>query len=618
MKEATILKAMAFVVAMALGMLLPMSASAQRDDLLRVDDSFNGPSSVVTWTIVNNGIGQTAPLSDGLLVLGAAGAGYALTRHRSQKSRKTSKSHNKGVVMFATIALMLCFTQCRKNVDTITGAVTEGVFITLNVDNGSKVVVNPTGHSDPAYATVTWETNDTIYVGNNGKYCGYLLYNSSTEKFSGTIDPKNEDDYLHFYFMGNKVSMKDSETAAKPTANTTTTFYVNITDQTEKYPVISYGHSTYCYNSTQTNYEATLYNKCAIVKFKLSTDAILMAHEVTIDGMKNTVIVDFSANNGATTGEPYTFSKVGDGDITLHAESKDVRWAILLPQAAVTNAKANATGYTSTDVSVPAIDTNGYYTNDGAGYDVVLTTDLPTGALPGLFTVNSSGDQVRFASGNLTYTSDTWAFVSNNSWEYNTSASAKGKENGSQHFYWGTVFQSASSGESALLDEITTALGSGWRSFSFNEMNYLLGHYNNVKRTVRWHHFAKITSTEDIGVNNKRYLLIFPDDFAESDWNETTMGTKPTTFDNKTSDNAIAYSATNFAAMQSAGIVVLPAPGSYENTAWRDFGNMGWYWTSTSASSSNARRLFFDSGNVNTEDKGKNGGYRSVRLVRDI
>ena len=65
------------------------------------------------------------------------------------------------------LALVLGFTQCKKDQPT---PQTQGVRITLNVDGGnnnSRVIVNPTGHTNPDYATVTFEEGDVIYVGYN-------------------------------------------------------------------------------------------------------------------------------------------------------------------------------------------------------------------------------------------------------------------------------------------------------------------------------------------------------------------------------------------------------------------------------------------------------------------
>ena len=280
------------------------------------------------------------------------------------------------------MALVLGFTQCKKEQPT---PQSQGVRITLNVNGGastvsaaggSKVIVNP--NAPEGYATVTFEENDVIYVGNNGHYCGYLEYDGTN--FTGTISDDNlsADDYLHFYFMGNKGEK------SQPSS-------VNISDQTEKYPVISYAHSNEFYGSTES-YTANLQNYCAIVKFT-TTD---IDADITIKGMKNTVAVDFSVNNAASSvginHNPYTTSMTGEGDIILHAESNTVRWAILLPQDEVTTATATAPFYdTETPFTVPKIEANTYYTNSGAGYSVTLS---PAGSIVNLSDLSGTGEYV--------------------------------------------------------------------------------------------------------------------------------------------------------------------------------------------------------------------------------
>lgn len=248
------------------------------------------------------------------------------------------------------LALVLGFTQCKKEQPAQNE--TEGVRITLTVDGGSsnsRVIVNPTGHIDPDYATVTFEDGDVIYVGNNGHYCGYLQHNGTY--FTGTIDDTDlsESDYLHFYFMGNK------GTTSEPTEG------VSITDQTSKYPVISYAHSTVKYALGTTSYSAKLQNYCAIVKFTTTNiDA-----DITITGMNNTVSVNFGANNANGSvgigNNPYSPGKTGDGEITLHRVSNTERWAILLEQDAVNGATVTADGYLNSTCDVPVIANNTYH-----------------------------------------------------------------------------------------------------------------------------------------------------------------------------------------------------------------------------------------------------------------
>lgn len=261
------------------------------------------------------------------------------------------------------LALVLGLTQCKKE-QVPANNENEGVRITLTVDggnNGSRVAVNP--NASEGYATVTFENGDVIYVGNNGAYCGYLTYDGTN--FSGNVNPTSEADYLHFYFMGNKGTTSEPST-------------VSITDQTSKYPVISYAHSEELYSSSTTSYTAKLQNYCSIVKF--TTNSIPTDTDITVKGMYNTVSVNFGANNAAAATptlnvNPYTPGQSGTGDIILHAVSITERWAILLEQSAVNGATVTAAGYSSSTCNVPAIANNSYYNSPAV--EISLTAAAP-------------------------------------------------------------------------------------------------------------------------------------------------------------------------------------------------------------------------------------------------
>jgi len=434
MRKLFYLKALMLSLFMSVSFALPLNAQ-NSDDFFQVDDGFNNNRVVTSWGIVNNGIGQSeAPIGSGILILSAAGAGYAIIRRK--------RKFNNGTMLLLTFVLLLGMTGCRKN---IVAPTTTGVYITLSVDDGSKVIVNPTGGT--TYATVVWENGDIIYVGNNQKYCGYLEYDGSN--FSGTIDDSDlsTEDYLHFYFMGNK------GTTSKPTS-------VCITDQTSRYPVISYGHSTSLYNSGTTEYSARLFNKCAIMKFTTTN----ISKVITITGMNNTVTVDFTANHGVTTGDPYTFSKSNNGRIRLHAETNTERWAILLPQDEVNTVTAYAEGYTTSGVfTVPALSANGYY-NNGKNIELSVGSNVP-----GASTINSYGDQVFFASGNLQAT------TSNNgsSWDWHFATEP-----------WGYIGDSFYSNKRINGDGTTSTNGTvdlfGWVGESNTTWNGVLGSSGNA------------------------------------------------------------------------------------------------------------------------------------------
>ena len=128
------------------------------------------------------------------------------------------------------LALVLGFTQCKKE-QVPANNESEGVRITLTVDggnNGSKVIVDP--NAPQGYATVTFESDDIIYVGYNSAYVGTLTYSGSS--FSGTLDITTTvpGEHLHFYFLGGK--------GFSPVIDDNTVS-VNISDQSSKYPVIS-------------------------------------------------------------------------------------------------------------------------------------------------------------------------------------------------------------------------------------------------------------------------------------------------------------------------------------------------------------------------------------------
>ena len=273
-------------------------------------------------------------------------------------------------MILMAFALAMMMSQCKKNEGQTTSN-DEVVTITLDVkqNNGSKVVVNPnTG-------TVDFETGDKIYVGSGGKYVGFLTHNGTN--FSGNITNPTENQPLQFYFLGN---VTPQETLS---AGTTEECSVIISDQTEHLPVISCAASNENYVSGLTIYSAHLLNKCALVKFNVTTPS---NSPICITGMKNKVTVDFASNT-------LTPSQDGEGVIMLPAGSgEDVgKWAILLPQEALEEGEEGSAYsedgvYTGTRPEIPIITENGYLMD---GVEIVVVSisheyvdlGLPSGLL---------------------------------------------------------------------------------------------------------------------------------------------------------------------------------------------------------------------------------------------
>lgn len=275
-------------------------------------------------------------------------------------------------MILMAFALAMMMSQCKKNEVQPTSN-DEVVTITLDVkqNNGSKVVVNPnTG-------TVDFETGDKIYVGSGGKYVGFLTHNGTN--FVGNITNPTENQPLQFYFLGN---VTPTETLA---AGTTEECSVIISDQTEHLPVISCAASYENYVSGVTAYSAHLLNKCALVKFNVTTPS---NSPICITGMKNKVTVDFTQNT-------MTSGMDGEGVIMLPAGSGEnvEKWAILLPQEALEEGEGGSVYsedgvYSGVRPEIPEFAINGYY-GDGIGLNISNRT-FPEGAIRGLFTINNN------------------------------------------------------------------------------------------------------------------------------------------------------------------------------------------------------------------------------------
>ena len=251
------------------------------------------------------------------------------------------------------LVVVMTMAQCKKNNPTTPDNHNNVVTITLDVknNNGSRVDVNTTT------GTVDFETGDKVYVGSGGKYVGFLTHNGTN--FSGNITNPMENQPLQFYFLGN---VTPQETLS---AGTTEECSVIISDQTEHLPVISCAASNENYVSGVTAYSAQLLNKCALVKFDVTTSS---GTATCVTNFNNKVTVDF-------TDASFVYSKTNDGNIILPAGNGE-KWAILLPQEAMEAGEAGSAysvdgAYTGTCGVVSAIYDNDYLT---FGIEVNVTT----------------------------------------------------------------------------------------------------------------------------------------------------------------------------------------------------------------------------------------------------
>ena len=524
-----------------------------------------------------------------------------------------------------TLLMVMALSQCKKNEQNTSDNQGEAVTITLDVkgSNGSKVVVNPnTG-------TVDFENNDQIIVASGGKYVGTLTYNGTL--FTGAISNATEGYPLQFYFLGN---VTPAETL---TSGVTESCSVVISDQTQHLPVISAAPSNENYTASTTDYTAHLLNKCALVKFNVTTAS---EAAICVTGFNNRVTVNFMENT-------LNNSKEGNGVITLPSGNGE-KWAILLPQEAMEigeNGSAYSIDgiYSGTRGSMPSISENGYLT---MGVEIVINTiinpgDVPIGAINGLFTINDDGDQVYFSRGNLQYIGSSgtpyWKFA-DNQWDI---LGDNGQGSASQNvnrdlFGWGTSGYShganayqpwststntydylpygqygnflysetgqADWGYNAILNGGNTE-NSGWRTLTATEWNHLFN-IRNTSSGIRW---AKGI------VNGVNGTILLPDGWTASIYplNDPNNG-------NYSSNIISAQDWMNL--FENNGAVFFPAGGEREGTSVLNFGSDGGYWSSMShGGAANVYILFFQSGYyLGPQSNSRPYTGRSVRLVKEL
>ena len=564
-------------------LLMPMSLYGQGG---RTDGFFSNNSdgydnrgegtTEVTSGISNDPLG--APLGSGLMIMTAAGAGYIIMKKR----RRTIKT------MFL-VAMMLVMTQCKKNPEVV-HAENSHVSITLDVSGGSKVDVNTSN------GIVTFGDNDEIIVANDGKYVGKLTYDEGV--FKGEIATPSSDDYLHFYFLGN-VNVDDLEEGSSPGCT------INISDQINSLPVISYGHSYEKYSSGIENYEARLQNKCALVKFNVTTSSTFAATCIT--GMNNQVTVNFADAS-------FTYGMVNDGKITMPSGSGE-RWAILLPQNEVeqgVDGSAFSGRYKGVRGTVPEIHADDRIDN---GVEVVMNTlRQPEGALNGLFTVNSVGKKVVFSRSNLAYViaEKRWMFFDNQytaiefdsqnigenccyltiltSYEWGQTGYNHGAisyipnhtdTNQDDYYAYGDPACNLYDGNgTADWGYVTISNGENankqWRTLTKDEWNYIFTYRESASQK-----YARATIEISSG-NIQKGVILLPDDWSAPEGIEFHGGTEYACEDN-------LYTLSQWASMEEAGAVFLPYAGN--RFKFGAYGNnlfcMQW-----SSSAYNARRAY--------------------------
>ena len=571
------------------------------------------------------------------------------------------------------LALVLGMSQCKKQETPTTGNSTPGFYITVNVgDQDGKDGKDNNGEKHniaPQYGLFSFSSGDKLYVGHDGKFVGTLKFKNGF--FSGTIYPNDAvtDQPLHFFFLGN------SELKSDTIVNQTTSLSINIADQSENLPVLSYGASTMPFTGTGTTYSTTLRNKCALVRFDLQNQG---DYEVTLSNVPTQATVNF-ANPTAETAIVATEGQT-NANMTLYGEEGNtaIRWAILLPGTNLTTGHGDLNITYSGDVNLAELAYNDYV-NSG----ISINNPLPLPDAPDAeyavknsdnvlsqFTVNANGKKVYFSKANLRFVgfnnnTGSWSFHENqvdasSAWpEYgDNNIDIPSGESTNDRFAWGlygnhgmyeddwpaitTNLSKADGNDWGCAFSETSSEGDNWRTLTIDEWNYLFNGRSQQKR------FLKVTLKMEGTPNAVQGILLFPDDYVEPagltktfTYNFNTSASTGSCYvvaDGDKFVNAKVYTdpTSNSYKMLAAGAVFLPAAG-YRIQQWYQMyychqpgaytGSLNWdaygyYWSSTSGAynefSHTSRAFYFDRSRVGeaTSYQDRSHGM-CVRLVWD-
>lgn len=313
--------------------------------------------------------------------------------------------------------------------------------------------------------------------------------------------------------------------------------------------------------------------------------------------------------------------------------------------------------------SVPALAAPGYAVSvttvdNGNGTYTSTYTVTHTRLLNGQFTINASGDKVRFSQGNLRYLSvdnghngsGTWSFAPNQytvigNDENNAHPAAPTAGNSMDLFCWGATgipnlgdLGNPTPNPDGIVDDETPGL------YYYTGNNSLSGLYEWGNVTIsntpltNWRTLTK-DEWEYLFSNNAKYgpatvagsvgIVLLPDSFTDPNKNGGSGAFVSVSQKTGATYNDNVYSAENWEAMEYAGAVFLPAGGIfYEGTFGYSSSDMGHYWTSTPNTNGNTKAYYFAfyhnvcevrSGDTNSGDSGVYRSSRlSVRLVRTV
>ena len=264
------------------------------------------------------------------------------------------------------------------------------------------------------------------------------------------------------------------------------------------------------------------------------------------------------------------------------------------------------------------------------------------GTLPGLFTINVSGEKVVFSQGNLQYqaSTNTWRFAEHQ-YDYignvdgNTSPSSSQTE-WIDYFNWGTSgynhgancyqpwststsrsdYYAYGSNSKNLYDAKDDGTMRGQADWGYNAISNGGNAENIGWRTLTKEEWAYIINSRSGDyryakgtVHNKNGFIIFPDGFTLPEGISITNA-------NTSDAGYTSYSDDDWAALETNGCVFLPATGMRNRTSVYETGSVGNYWSSSYMNNDRVYNIRFDGSSLKIENDGDRQNGFPVRLVK--
>ena len=552
----------------------------------------------------------------------------------------------KALVLAMLMPAMMLTTAC-SNEDDLTNN-TVNTENTINKGYALPVTVNVTREGDATTRAtynestrkLEFSTGDKLFVramsSPAGKFAGTLDYDSETGKFSGTIMTKNE-------YSGTAKALLAA--TSYPSAALLPAGY-------DSYGYLTIKDEGTCDADLDKNIGKAfaLTKAAAVAQFSLESAS---SYSSGFALAPQNAIVSFTIS-GLTANTAVAVLFKDNSDISATSVNVTTDATGVATFAVGMDNYVNFDNYSLTvdgnNITLPADK------NVVAGKIYNITRNAIPGALVGKFSVSDT-KKVYFSKGNLQYTKSTgiWSFMDHQYSTVETTSQAIGDDYTSQDvvslFGWGT--SGWNNGNTYYQPYNTAYVNSSSKGYGYGPKNgttytYDLtgtyanadwGLYNaisnggntaNTWRTLtkdEWTYLFNTRSASTVnGTADARYakaylfgtthgVIIFPDSYTHPAGVTAPTGINATS---STSWDGNRYTATDWAKMEAAGCVFLPAAGWRDATTIRSVNEYVRYWTSsTSNNAGYALNVGITESYMNPADYNqKNYGY-SVRLVHD-